>query len=233
MLTFIQAAALLLVPGAVPQSAPDLFACTDPSRLSTGTLSYEFELLERPTTGTVILERLRDGSEDVVRIRYRPLGTIEVVTDLDPITLAPIRGRLHAGGKQTARYDRVGNQIRAFKAGDAPEYTVEAGSGPVVFGGANLLPFLAATVDWERCKSVTARQFVAEPRSIELLTFKRAASTSLNYQGLPVDVWEIAIGRSSGDVQRVWVTRSRTPVALQFTTGAGGRPWRFISRRLP
>lgn len=227
--TLLLAGASALAVTTPPQSPVELFSCVVSSRLPSATLTYEYQLLENPAQATVTFHRVARGDRDVIEMIYRPIPTIDVITDLDPVSLIPLRGRLIPGGKETGRWEREKDEIRYAGAGGG--YVVQTGSGPVVFGAVHLLPFLAATVDWHRCPSVGTRQLVAATRQIETVVLTRKASGRLAHQGQSRDVYEIAVERG-GVRDTIWVTQGATPTPLQFTVGTGGL-FRFVSNRLP
>ena len=225
----------LLLAAALPfgapaaQNRPDMFSCVASARLPLQTLTYEYELLDKPAEATVSFRRLAQGPAEIIQMVYRPIPTVEVITDLDPVTLAPMRGRLIPGGKETGRWERDKDQIRY--TGASGDYAVQAGSGPVVFGAVHLLPFLAATVDWNRCPSVETRQLIAATRALEAVVLTRRGSSTLTHAGRPVEAFEIAVTRGTS-TDTVWVARDAPASTLQFTAGSG-KPFRLVSRQRP
>lgn len=212
------------------QSEPDMFSCIEPSRLADGALTYEYPPLAEgigPTHGTLTIARVRDANEDFVRMIWQPIPGIEMVTDLNPGSLAPVSFRVSSRSSgEIMRIAMVDDQIRTTQKG--AERAVQAGGSPIVFGIPDLLELLSAAVNWDRCPSVRVRYLVGADK-IEVAALRRTGTTTIPYQGATQAAHTIAIDRIQGRGTVVVTTRAPY-ISMQYIRPAGS-VYRVISKQ--
>lgn len=202
--------------------SPDLFTCTEPARLATGTFLYQTDDNPgRPHLRRTI-SRLDAGGRPVVRLTWSTPTPSEHVTDLDGTSLALIRHTTNrtspAGTPQSSSLEILDGRARGRLTPASSPVSIATGGRQVAFGP-YAMEVLAAAVNWEQCSEATAG--LVTQRGIETVALSRADDETLQIQGRGVEVFSVDLNRvdASG---RVWISRAAPHVVVKFRTVGGG-----------
>lgn len=217
-------------PTAAPQ-VPDMFTCTEPARLATGTFEYQIDgdTSGRPVRRTV--SRVDAGGQALVRLQWLTSTPSEHITDLEASALTPLRTSstttYATGTKASARLEIIGGEIRGnLTPASSTPIAISTGGRPVVFGP-YVVELLAAAVNWDRCPSVRTRTVTVQRLPEIVLT--RSGTATLPFQGKSVPAIEIDV-KADERPRKVWITQAAPHFPLKFTTSLGDSSFSLVSR---
>lgn len=218
---------------ATPQTAPDIFSCVVPSRVATGTLTYQIDFKTIPSSrSTRTIERVNIGGADLIRVTVRNERTA-ATSELSAATLVPTRHESvifeqNAGpaGRVILSLELRDGFVRgAYSLGTSTPIAVDSKGRTLAFGLA--LDVLLPAVDWEKCPQVQAHSVA--PSGERLQNWRRAGNgTTSLFDGQDRAVFEIQT--SAGTVgTRYWITQTAPYLILKRNSDEIPEPSVLIS----